>query len=104
MFERRKTDSGKGKSPWRYLFAVSALISGGWLALYGILQCYGASLLHSTSVGEGASIGIIGGADGPTSVFVTTRSGFPDWDVILAAAILLVSILAYLRLCRTKQK
>jgi uncharacterized membrane protein len=97
------------KSPWRYFFGVIAVISVGWLVLYGILQRFGMLLntLHwSFSPSEAASIGIIGGSDGPTAIFVTgkTAYGFPDWDVILVGLILVVSVLAYLRLRKCKQK
>lgn len=80
-----------------------ALISGGWLILHAVLRRYAAVFLHDLSAVESASIGIIGGADGPTSVFVASRSGFPYWDVILAAVILIVSIVSYLRLYRCRQ-
>ena len=97
------------KSPWRYLFGLTAVLSGGWLVLYGIMQRLG-MLLDTLSVSfknNSASIGIIGGADGPTSVFVTgvstTGSGL-DWDVVLVCLVLVASILAYLRLRKCKQK
>ena len=96
------------KSPWRFLFGAAALLSGGWMILYVILQRFGmllSTLQWNFSPGEAASIGIIGGADGPTSIFVTgvTSTG-PDWDLILMAAICILSILAYLRLRRCKPK
>lgn len=97
------------KSPWRYLFGILAVLSGGWLVMYGVLQQVGLLLntLHwSFTPNEASSIGIIGGADGPTAIFVTGKvaSPTPDWDVILVALILVGSILAFLRLRRCKQK
>lgn len=98
------------KSPWRYLFGALAVVSGGWLILYAILQRFGMllnTLSWSFSPSESASIGIIGGADGPTSIFVagvTTTGHGLDWDVLLVAAILLGSIWAFLRLRRCKPK
>ena len=97
------------KSPLRYLFGAMAVLSGGWLVLYAILQKFGMllnTLRWNFSPSEAASIGIIGGADGPTAIFVTgvTTFGTPDWDVILVIAILLGSVWAYLRLRRCKQK
>ena len=96
------------KSPWRYLFGVMAVLSGGWLILYAILQKFGMllnTLRWSFSPNEAASIGIIGGSDGPTAIFVTGKTTvMPDWDVILVALILVVSILAFLRLRRCRQK
>ena len=94
------------KSPWRFLFAATAVLSGGWLVFFALLQRF--VLLHNilsiTSYPtNAASVGIIGGADGPTSIFVTSRvSPLPDWDVVFAAAVLLLSLLAFLRLRRCK--
>lgn len=105
MHKPSKGEGGYRKSPWRFLFGATALISGSWLILYGALQLYGRKLLNNAaSFGEAATIGIIGGADGPTAIFVTGKTGLPDWDVILVAAILIGSILAWLRLCRCKKK
>ena len=96
------------KSPWRYLFAVGAVLSGGGVILYAILQKFGMlldTLQWSFSPNEAASIGIIGGADGPTSIFVTgvTATG-PDWDLILMVIFTLLCILAWLRLRRCRPK
>ena len=93
------------KSPWRFLFAGTALLSGGWLIFCGALQCLKNYLPLSLSPGEASTIGIIGGADGPTAIFVTgvTSTG-PDWDLILMAAILILSVLAFFRLRRCKPK
>jgi Na+-transporting methylmalonyl-CoA/oxaloacetate decarboxylase beta subunit len=50
---------------------------------------------------EAYSVGIIGGADGPTAIFVTT----PDWvHWLLPVAALGVGIWGYLRLRRCRQK
>lgn len=98
------------KSPWRYLFGIAAVLSGGWLVLYAILQRFGMllnTLSWTFSPNESASIGIIGGADGPTSIFVagvTTSGHGLDWDVVLVVLILIGSIAAFLRLCRCKRK
>ena len=98
------------KSPWRFACAAAAVLSGGWLILYAILQRFG-MLLNTLSItsypNPAASIGIIGGADGPTAIFVTgaVASGHGlDWDVILVIAVFAVCILGYLRLRKCKQK
>lgn len=98
------------KSPWRFVCAAAAVLSGVWLILYAILQRFGMllnTLQWSFSPNESASIGIIGGADGPTSIFVTGAaiSGHGlDWDAILVIAVFAVCILGYLRLRKCKQK
>ena len=105
--ETRREGKTYRKSPWRFFFAVTAVLSGGWLAMYAALQRMAAGLTPGMLIGRGgeaASIGIIGGADGPTAVFVTGVSSGPDWDVVLAGAVLVISILAFLRLRRCKGK
>lgn len=98
------------KSPWRFVFLLLAILSGGWLILYRLMMLLG-MLLNTLTVtfspNESASIGIIGGADGPTSIFVTgvtaQQTGF-DWDIAIVVFLLAVGILGFLRLRRCKQK
>lgn len=92
------------KSPWRWLFLAAAVLSGGWLLLYRVMMGLGMLLSTLKISGESASIGIIGGADGPTAIFVASSQG-PDWDAVLMGIVLVVSILAFLRLrkCRSKK-
>ena len=94
-----KEENGS-KSPWRFVCLAAAVISGGWLAFYGILQLLALRALE----GEAASIGIIGGADGPTAIFVTTKVGF-NWNVPLMAAVFVLGIAGskWLR-CRKSNK
>ena len=86
------------KSPWRFVFLGIAVLTGLWLAATRLAL----GILGSLSIGEAASIGIIGGADGPTAILVASTG--TDWDSILVGAILIVSVLAYLRLRRCKPK
>lgn len=94
------------KSPWRFVFLAAAILSGLWLAAYRValwlVQLFtGVSLMLSP--GEAASMGVIGGADGPTAIFLTSSPGF-DWDLLIVAAILVACVLGYLRLCRCKSR
>lgn len=61
----------------------------GGLELLGNLAAWGVAkyLTISAARGEMASVGIIGGADGPTAVFVTTSVG-GNWLIPLAMVVL----------------
>ncbi len=90
------------KSPWRFVFLGAAILSGLWLAIYAVIQAAVVSSL-TASFGTAGSVGIIGGADGPTSIFLTTKVGF-DWDLLLMGIVLLVGILGFLRFRRCRRK
>ena len=87
------------KSPWRYLFAAVAAYGGAKLLarvwgqiLYWILQAE----LRQDSI----SIGVIGGADGPTAIFVTT----PMWTSwLIPLVLMIVGIWGFLRLRKCKR-
>lgn len=91
------------KSPWRYAFLAMAVygaaevLAGVWAnILYWILRLQ-AMLMPEKAV----SIGIIGGADGPTAIFVTT----PTWmHYITPVILLIIGCWGFLRLRRCKQK
>lgn len=90
------------KSPWRFLFAALAVY--GVAELLGSLAAYVLYLFLSDPVfhvNEASSIGVIGGADGPTAIFITT----PDWTgYVLPVLALSIGILGFLRLRKCKQK
>ena len=90
------------KSPWRFLFV--ALAAYGLLELLGSFIAWIAYLMIADPAfraGEAASIGIIGGADGPTAIFITT----PEWTgYVLPVLALVIGILGFLRLGRCKRK
>ena len=99
--QEQKKNTGR-KSPLRFLFG--ALAAYGAAELLGSLIAWIAYLMIADPVlhaGEAASIGIIGGADGPTAVFVTT----PGWTgYVLPVLALAVGIWGYLYFSRRKQK
>ena len=86
------------KSPWRYVFLALAILCALWLAWY-----LGLTMFTQIFANEAASLGVIGGADGPTAIFVTTSPGF-DWDIVLATGLLIGGIAGFLRLRRCKPK
>ena len=89
------------KSPWRFLFAALA-VYGGW-ELLGSLIASIAMLTLTMAHSNAASIGIIGGADGPTAIFVTSR--VVEWyHYAIPVALLLVGIWGFTRLRKCKQK
>ena len=92
------------KSPWRYLFAVCAAYGAAEL-LGSLLSALIAQILRwnvlAVNMGASASIGIIGGADGPTAVFVTT----PGWmHYINPCLFLIIGIWGFLKFSRCKRK
>ena len=87
------------KSPWRYLCLVLSGLAGAWLIWYWGLT----SLFRGITLQESGSIGVIGGADGPTAIFVTTTGGF-DWDIPIMVGLVILGILGYIFLCRLPGK
>lgn len=57
-----------GRNLWQRIFLTMAVVCG--ILLLGELICLG--LVWYLTGCEAASIGVIGGADGPTAIFVTT--------------------------------
>lgn len=94
----------KQKNKWRFIPLTTAILSGGRLALEGLLRLLAfASLMRPARTGEihwnrgsAASVGIIGGADGPTAIFVTSNED--NTGLILAAVGFVVSIFVYIYL------
>ena len=89
----------KQKSPWQFLFlAIAAygavkLLGSIWINVLYLLTCTQTTISNS----EAYSVGIIGGADGPTAVFVTA----PVWiSYIVPVVCLIIGILGFLRMCK----
>ena len=92
------------KKRLKLLCLVVSVITGGWLALYGILTVLAKHASNAVlSQSEAASIGIIGGADGPTAMMITTTAG-PDWDLILTGGLFAISLAGYSLLRNRKTK
>ena len=88
------------KSLWRFFFAGVAAYGAAKILklLLGQLLYW---FMHIPMRQETASIGVIGGADGPTAVFVTSS---PATGHIVAVVLLVVGIWGFFRLCRCKKK
>lgn len=80
------------KSPWRWPCLAAAA-----LCLLSLLGTAALTLFFHSD-----AMGVIGGADGPTMIFVTTATGGFPWDILLRAALAILGIYGYLRLshCR----
>ncbi len=81
------------KSPWRFVCLALAILAGLWL----IGQLAASHILAQ-------SLGVIGGADGPTAIFVTYAPLAGQWRTVAAALLAILGIFGYWRLCRCKQK
>lgn len=88
------------KSPWRWLFLALCVLSGAYLAFLGAVNSFFTAFLR-----PGSSVGIIGGADGPTAIFVTSaqRSGV-DWDVVILLVVFVLSLVSFFLLRKCKKK
>ena len=88
------------KSPWRWVClaiiigCILSLIFGGTIGL----------LVHLLNASVSSSIGIIGGADGPTAIFVTTSPDYIWYQTGITAIILIMAILGFYRLSRCPRK
>ena len=91
------------KSPWRWVFLTGAGIGGLWLLIRRLFLMSFNIVAGLSFPVNSHSVGIIGGADGPTAIFVTRKAGF-DWDITLAWVLVGVGILVFLRLRKCKQK
>lgn len=89
------------KSPWRWVCLLLAAVSGFRLIRHwsaGILMMIFGRPRH------GADIGIIGGADGPTAIFVTTSPDVFLYRFALYGLLLILSIIGFIALGKLKRK
>ena len=94
------------KSPWRFGFAALAVWGGFTLLRLLIPQLmYWGFRLSALFRPEAFSIGIIGGADGPTSIFVTSpASVLIGLYILLPLLATVVGIWGFLRLRKCRRK
>lgn len=88
------------KSPWRWgclVLMIIAFLSFCFQGTLGLL----ASLFNFHA---SHSIGLIGGADGPTAIFVTAPDGYYTQQAVIAAIVLIMSILGFWALSHIKRK
>ena len=87
------------RSKWRWAALAGAVIAAVMLVFEGITGLL--VWLLNASVNESNSLGIIGGADGPTAIFVTTAPGGYDW--LLWVLVLAMCLLGWWKLNRIKK-
>lgn len=88
------------KSPWRWVCLALAALCVLCLAYRGLPGL----LLMLFNKANNASVGIIGGADGPTAVFITTSPDALLYSYGMAALLLVMGIIGFIALSRLKQK
>lgn len=81
---------------WRGLCIAACVVVSGWFLLE-LAEVLVSALVLRNAMGD---VGIIGGADGPTSIFVASAS--PSYLPFIVAGVLLV--LAVIGICRTRRK
>ena len=83
----------KKKGPWRFAFWLLSVYAA-WRLLWSAAGWLIAHVIGGISfeVTKAATIGVIGGADGPTAVFVTASPG-SGWELLLWGFLLAAGIL-----------
>lgn len=88
------------RNPWR--FAFLALAVWGFFEIFpGILANVLMLILHiRVKFSSDASVGIIGGADGPTAIFLTSN---PNWiHHVIPVLAILIGIIGYIKLKKSE--
>ncbi len=87
------------KSPWRWVCLVVAVLCAIGLIWKGIIGLF----VYTLTRGESASIGIIGGADGPTAIFVATNPATIG-SIIVPLILLILGLAGFYILGHKKRK
>ena len=88
------------KSPWRWGCLVLMIVSFLSFCFQGTLGLLSSLFNFHTS----HSIGLIGGADGPTAIFVTAPDGYYTQQTVISAILLIMSVLGFWTLSHIKRK
>ena len=79
------------KSSWRWACLALAVVSGLAFLSKGLMNLLVAAITYA----ERQSVGIIGGADGPTAIFVTQSPDSAVYSMLMSGLILVMSILGF---------
>ena len=88
------------KSPWRWGCLLLAVISGLTLLYKGFMNLLVAAITYA----ENQSVGIIGGADGPTAIFVTQSPDSAIYSMLMSGLILVMSVIGFYCLGHIRKK
>ena len=88
------------KSPWRWLCLAGILLSAAALFRGGV----NLALSLFTFFLSKQSIGIVGGADGPTTIFITRSQESVTQGLIMSAIILIMCIIGFYGLSHMRKK
>ena len=88
------------KSPWRWACLLLAVISGLTFLCKGVMNL----LVAAITFAENQSVGIIGGADGPTAIFVTRSPDSAIYSMLMSGLILVMSVIGFYCLGHIKKK
>ena len=88
------------RSPWRWACLVIAVVSGLALIYKGVVNLLVAAITFT----EKQSVGIIGGADGPTAIFVARAPESEAYSVLMATLILVMSLVGFYYLGHMRKK
>lgn len=90
------------KSPWRLACLALVILCALALAFKGGIGLM--MFLLDLHVNAASSIGIIGGADGPTAIFVTRTPGAMYLETAILVLVLIVSLIGFYRLGHMRKK
>ncbi len=90
----------KCRNPWRWVCLVVAIIAALSLLWQGIIMV----LAYMLTRNEAASIGIIGGADGPTAIFVATNPAPIGYTIIVSLIFFVLGGVGFYLLGHKKRK
>lgn len=88
------------KNPWRWACLLLAAVSGLTFLCKGIMNL----LVAAITFAENQSVGIIGGADGPTAIFVTRSPDSVIYSMLMSGLILVMSVIGFYCLGHIKKK
>lgn len=99
-FNTQMKDFTYRKSPWRFVFLT--------LAVLGVLWLIGSLLVpqlifREFSFKEASTIGIIGGADGPTSIFITSSPQDLAKEAAVCLLLIAAGIFGYIKMKKLKK-